>query len=706
MEAARVIAVPLLLGSGLCSLLPAQAIEVNPEKVAEWIDLGPAPISGAEYSGRISAIVCSPSDPNLYYATGADGGVWRTKDGGQNWIPLTDHMPTTAMGALAMDPNDESVLYAGTGEANYANHSRYGLGIFKSADGGDSWQHLAESTFGGRTFSRLIVSHANSQRVYAAVGRAGGFPELAAAKEHPSASGPVGIFRSEDGGATWLHLISGIPGNLAATDLAMDPNDADVLYAAIGRIFGSTANGIYKSIDGGDSWTKLGGGLPTGSLGRISLAIAPSDSNRVYTLITNPSDSAGGGASTRGAWRSNNAGSSWTSLNIGSMQATYGWYLSVVSVQPTNANTVIMGGFSLQRSTTSGSSWSSITPPHVDMHAVAWDANGRLVVGDDGGVHRSTNLGGSWTSLNDGLGTIQFYAGLSTHPTDADIVYGGTQDNGTNRRNSGGNSWSQVFGGDGGWTQVDRSNGNRVFAEFQGTANLYRSTNGGSSFSYSGSGISAWDRNAFLPPYLIDPTNSNRMFYGTQRVYRSLDGGNNWSALSGDLDNGAGAIRALALAPSNTNVLYAATNDGNLAVSINGGFNFTTIESSRPGWPRVTREIYVDPSDAGVAYLATAAFGTDQVRRTQDFGQAWEVLDGNLPELPVNVVVAEAGVPSAAIFAGTDAGLYWSKNDGVTWSKYGAGLPNTPVIDIHLEPQRNRIVVGTQGRGAWAIEYP
>ena len=667
---------------------------------SDWDELGPAPIINGDYTGRVSAVACSPTDPNRYFAGGADGGVWRTTDGGSSWTPLTDHMPTSAMGALALDPLNENIIYAGTGEANYANHSRYGLGLYKSTDGGESWLQLAENVFGGRCFSKMVINPLNSQIIYAAITRAGGFPELAAAKGHPGATGPLGLFRSDDGGSSWVQLTNGLP-NLSATDVAMDPSDPQTLYAAIGRIFGHPDNGIYKSTDGGDSWSKLGGGLPPGTVGRISLAVAPSMPSRIYTLITRPSDAFGGGASVLGAYRSDDSGTSWTSIPVGSIQSTYGWYLSVVSVQPTDPDVVIMGGLSLRRSTNAGANWYTITPPHVDMHAIAWDADGRMVVGDDGGVHRTSNLGNNWTSHNNNLGVIQFYAGLSLHPTSDVTIFGGTQDNGSNRRNTDTMNWTQVFGGDGGWTQVDQSSPNRVFIEYQGTGNLYRSTNGGDGFSYVGNGISG--RNCFLPPFLIDPDNSQHMLYGTHRIYESLSGGTGWSALSDDLTDGAGAIRALAMAPSNPGVVYAATNDGNVLVSINGGEDFIQILDDVPGWPRVTREMFVHPDDPLTMYLAVAVFGEDQVRRTRDAGQSWEILDGDLPDVPVNVVAADVRYSTPVIYAGADDGVYRSADDGLSWHRYGNGLPRAAVIDMRLDVARARLIIGTQGRGVWSI---
>lgn len=669
-----------------------------------WVNLGPAPInSGVLYTGRVSAIICSPSDQNTYYVGGADGGVWRTTDGGSTWTPLSNDWPTSAIGALAFDPTDESVIYAGTGEANYANHSRYGVGVMKSTDGGDTWTQLGADTFAGRCFSKIVVNPTNPQIVYASITPAGGFPEKAAAKGHPQKDAAVGVFRSTDGGETWTQLTNGLP-SVAATDIAMKPDDPNTLLAAIGHIFGSNDNGLYKSTDGGDSWTKVsGGGFPTSNLGRMSLAYAPSDANRVYVLIARKNDASGGGASTLGAYRSNDGGKNWTNLNIGSIQSTYGWFLCVVAVVPTDSAVVFMAGLDLYRSTNSGGAWSAVTPPHVDIHAIVFDAGGRLVVGDDGGVHRSANRGTSWTTINGNLATTQFYAGLSTHPTDANVILGGNQDNGSNLRKKDSLEWTNVFGGDGGWTQIDPKNASRMFVEYQGTGNTFYSTNGGQTFNQC-SGINGGDRNCFLPPYLIDPNDSKRVIYATHRIYRSTNNGASFSALSNDLTRGGtAAIRALAWAPSDSNIVYAATNDSRVLVSANAGKDWTLLLEDAIGWPRVTRELFVHPSNPDTVYVAGATFGNPKLRRSSDRGQNWTTLDGNLPDIPANTVAADVRLATPVLFLGTDVGLMRSIDDGQTWHRYGSGLPTAAVIDIRLEVSRGRMIVGTQGRGTWSV---
>ncbi|MEQ1932274.1 MAG: hypothetical protein ABL962_00145, partial [Fimbriimonadaceae bacterium] len=232
-------------------------------------EIGPHTL-GAGFTGRISAIATVLTDSNTYYIGAADGGVWKTVDGGLTWQNLTDAMPSSSIGATAV-PNRQTI-YVGTGEANYALHSRYGLGIYKSINSGATWAHLGESVFGGRCISRIVVSPRNVNLVYAAVTPAGGFPEKSAAKGHPGRDGDLGVFRSTNGGLTWTRL-TGLP-NEACTDLLMSQASTSVMYAAIGRPFGSASNGIYRTSDGGATWTKLGGGLPSTDVGRISIAQA------------------------------------------------------------------------------------------------------------------------------------------------------------------------------------------------------------------------------------------------------------------------------------------------------------------------------------------------------------------------------------------------------------------------------------------------
>ncbi|MEK6674874.1 MAG: hypothetical protein AABZ47_04370, partial [Planctomycetota bacterium] len=326
--------------------------------------------------------------------------------------------------------------------------------------------------------------------------------------------------------------------------------------------------------------------------------------------------------------------------------------------------------------------------------------------GNDGRVHTSVDDGDTWVARNNGLGVVQIYPGISVHPSNSTFLLGGMQDNGTNRRDAG-LSWSQRIGGDGGYTALHPANPNTMFAEFQGTGNLYRSTNGGTNFNLSNSGIVGSDRNCFLPPVAFSPFNSSTIFYGTHRVYRSINTGMNWTPISGDLTSGGtAAIRGLVIAPSDVQTVYVTTNDGRLLVSTDGGVNFTPRLAGIPGWVRVKREVAVDPTDDAIAYLAVAHFGVDQIRKTVNHGLSWTTIDGDLPDVPVNTVAVEHQGSTANVFLGTDAGVYMSCDSGGHWRKMGASLPNVPVMDLVVDIPFQRLVAGTLGRGAWSVPLP
>ncbi len=677
-----------------------------------WQELGPAPLldEGISMTGRVSALALSPTRPDRYFLAGASAGVWRSNNGGEAWSPRTDGLPTLAIGALALDPGDENVIYAGSGEANYAFHSLYGLGLYKSTDGGSTWQVLAADTFAGRTFSELAVTQ---NAVWAAVSRAGGTADgFEGAREHAQRSGMMGLFRSLDGGVSWERLSRGLP-QLPASDVDVDPRDAQRIYVSFGDGFGHPQNGIYRSTDGGTSFRKITTELDFSTLGRISLAIAPRDPRRLYAILTNAANrgSNGGfspdGDTTFGIYRSTDGGDHWTLIRVGNFQGEQGIYNATVVVDPQDPETFFVGGVQLLRSRDGGASFSNVTPPHVDLHDLEFDAAGRLVVATDGGVYRSEDRGDSWVSRNNGLGLVQLYAGLSLHPTAPDVLLGGTQDNGTQLRTGGGREWVSVFGGDGGYTAISQTQPNTLFVEFQGTANLYRSTDGGLTFTVSANGIDAADRNCFLPPIVFDPQNPARLLWATHRIYESTNTGASWRALSGDLTaGGRAAVRALVIAPSNPRTVYATTNDQRLLVSEDGGATWRLARENLSGWPRVMRQLAVDPADDRVAYAAISRFGGERVLETQDRGHTWNSIGAGLPNAPTNTVAVYRQAGQRLIFAGLDTGVYLSRNGGQTWSEYGSNLPQAPVQDLVVDPGRNRLIASTLGRGVWSIALP
>jgi photosystem II stability/assembly factor-like uncharacterized protein len=677
-----------------------------------WEELGPAPIGGTgAYTGRVSAIGVSAGNPELYYVGGADGGVWKSLDGGTSWSPLTDHLPTTAIGAIAVDPTNDQVVYAGSGEANFANHSRYGLGLYKATDGGENWEVLAADIFSGRCFSRIVIDPTNTSILYASITHAGGLPSfdfnIAAARGHGGAQLPLGVWKSLDGGNTWSQLTNGLPGDLSATDLVMDTANAAVLYAGIGHIFGDSRNGIYKSTNGGSAWNKLGGGLPNTDVGRISLAVTPANPNRIYASIVLACDATGGGASSLSVYRSDDSGLSWMSKYPGSIHAAYGWYLNVIAVSPSNPDIAFVGGLNLYRTIDGGDSWTDVTGiQHVDFHALIFDAQERLLSGNDGGVYRSSDLGNQWTVLNNGLGIVQFYAGISVDPNDPSTIYGGSQDNGTIKKiGSEKDDWIRIWGGDGGCTGIKPDDSSIVFAEHQQTGNLFKSNNYGLNLTRSAAGINVTDPNCFVPPYDFDPGNPDHMYYATHRFYKSTDTGDSWAVISNDLTGGNGAaVRGFAIAPSDSSIIYAGTNDGRVLVSFDGGINWELRLIDIPGWPRIMRQFAVDPSNHLTAFLAVSFFGVNQILMTRDGGINWLSMDNNLSDIPVNTICLDPRYGSEVLYIGTDAGIYRSGDGGNTWELYGQGLPNCAVNDMKIDAANNHLIIATQGRGMWMID--
>ena len=669
---------------------------------ADWQSFGPSPL-GDGNGGRVTSIAPHPTDNNTFYVGAATGGVWKYQNG--TWTPLTDHMPHGSIGAVAVDPRNPDVVYAGTGEANGCLHCFYGVGLYKTTDGGANWTVIAEDTFGGRTFSKLLISPANTQTLYATITQPGkGYPGgITAGKGHPGYDGPVGVFRSSNGGMTWSQLTNGIPAQ-AASDIVMAPGDPNTMYAAIGLNPGDPSNGVYKTTDGGDTWTRLAGGFPTANVGRISLAVAPSRASRIYAQIARPNNEVmAGGATLLGIFVSDDAGMTWTGYTPANHMGVQGGYNNVIGVDPTNPDIAYFGGTNLIRTENGGVATASQNSIHVDYHAIVYTVGGDLLVGQDGGVNRRAAGATTWTSLNAGFGSNQFYPGISIHPTIPEFILGGFQDNGSHLRNAMG--WRRVGGGDGGYTALHPANPDVMFVESQSPTSLSRSVNGGQSFSGSAMGIASTDRIAFYN--VILPTEDSNVFLlGTHRIYKSMNQGANWMPISDDITSGAPyAIRALAIPPASSQIVWAATTEDQILVSQDGGVTFAK-KLDAPGWRRTTREISVPPWSDTAAYVAISRFGVDQVRMTKDLGETWTSIDGDLPDVPVNCVEAASVQGQKMVFIGTDRGVYFTCNDGVRWSRLGTTMPNTVVNDIRYDAAFKRVVASTFGRGVWFIDEP
>jgi photosystem II stability/assembly factor-like uncharacterized protein len=663
-----------------------------------WQERGPDNIGA-----RVTDLAIHPTNPNIVYAAHATSGVLKTTDGGASWFPISDDLPVLTIGAIALDPTNPDVLYVGTGEANANSYSFFGMGIYKSTDAGATWTYagLEDSYY----IARIVVDPVNSDRIWVAATGAlfGTNPER-------------GIYRSLDAGASW-QLVLSVSDSTAATDVAIDPSRPDTVFAAMWervrgltyRRSGGATSAIYRSYDGGDSWTKLTNGLPSGTtVGRIGISVCAANPSVVYAAYA---DHPGYFA---GVYKSTNGGNSWartTDAALDGIYSNFGWYFGQMRVDPTNANRVFVLGVPFYRSQDGGSSWAEVGPTnHVDHHAMAFDPTtpARIFEGNDGGIYVSANSGTSWTKLYD-QPTNQFYAIEIDYQNPARL-YGGTQDNGTIRTATGGTSdWEEIFGGDGFYSIVDPTDSDIIYCEYQ-YGNLYKSADFGYSWDYALDGISGSDRRNWSTPVVMDPSNHLNLYYGTYRVYKSTDGAVSWTATSTDLTNGNqggnyGTITTIAVAPADPDVIYVGTDDSNVWVTQNGGGAWTNVSAALPNrW--VTR-VAVDPETAGTAYVTFSGLRWNEdigyVYRTEDYGASWTDITGNLPGAPVNVLAVDPDEP-VRLFVGTDVGCFYSEDIGDTWQMLGVGLPPVPVYDIKIHGPTRTLVAGTHGRSMHSFD--
>jgi photosystem II stability/assembly factor-like uncharacterized protein len=658
------------------------SLRMAPPPIAgsQWTSIGPAaiPISGGSI-GRLTAIAVHPTDPATIYIGGAQGGVWKTTDGGAGWVPLTDGECSLAMGWLAIDPVNPNIVYAGTGEQHFSGDSYYGCGLLRSTDGGATWTQHGASVFrtstGGARISRVVLDPATAGTVSTT--------RLYVASD-------FGLHVSPDGGDSFTQTLAGI-----VTDLVMDPTNPAVLYAAV------RGTGVYKSANSGAAWTLQSTGFAT-TMQRINLAIAPSAPGTVYASVQS------GGSDLAGIWRTIDGAATWekrtaTNASCGNQC----WYDMTIAVDPADSTVVYFGGVYLFKSTNGAESFTSISGNiHVDQHVLAFAPSdrGQLFVGNDGGIYRSVNGGSSWTSLNTNLVLTQFYEGIALHPWDPQVVLGGTQDNGT-LLSSGVPSWSHVLGGDGGFTAIDHRNPLTRYAETQwaassGYSGPRRSDGGG--YNLKTSGIDLADRALFIPPLVMDPTDPAVLYFGTYRVYRTADRGESWTPISLDLTTGSGRISAIAPAAADPAVIYVGTSDGLVQVTENGGAAWAPRSLPTSG-ARYVQDIAVDPRDPLTAYVVVSGFLTPHVFRTTDGGRTFTNVSGSLPDTPVNAVVVDP-TSRGTVVIGTDLGTYLSADSGSTWTPLTDGMPNVAVFALEYNANTGTLIAATHGRGMFQLQ--
>jgi len=676
-----------------------------------WYPVGPSNIGG-----RISALDYDPVN-NFLYAAAAAGGVFKSTDLGNAWIPKTDFFPSLSVGALVIDPVNPAILYCGTGEANISTDSYAGFGMLKSIDYGETW--FISGLEDSRHIAEIEVHPLNTNTIYAAV--SGG---LYSKGEHR------GIYKSTDAGASWNRVLF-LNDSTSAIDVAVDPGNLNIVYAAMwerlrGPSFRKAAGintGVYKSTDGGTTWNQMLTGLPSPNpiLGRISIAVAPSNPNHVYALYKQASLPNGSDNFFHSFYKSTDKGNNWTLMPAGILPnefSSFGWYFGLLEVDPGNPELVYCADIDLFKSTNGGSSWQNITysyfgtfdEQHPDQHALWINPldQDHLICGNDGGIFTTTAGTNPWTKSYE-LPISQFYASEIDY-LQPQIKLGGTQDNGTLKSNGSIDNWDFIYGGDGFHTKVDYTNSNIIYAESQ-WGGIGRSTDGGQNFSGIDNGID-FTRTNWSTPYILDILDPQILYFGTYKLHKTTNRGNNWTVISPDLTRGPngrlGTITCVSSAVENDNVtrvLYVATDDAKLSVSTNSGTNWVDRTGILP--ERYITDVLADKRNPATAYVTLSGYNLDEtnphVFRTTDYGVNWLDISGNLPDVPVNSVIIDYDEDST-LYIGTDAGVFFTQNLGVDWAVLGTGLPNSPVFDLNYHQPTQKLVAGTHGRSLFEFD--
>lgn len=696
-----------------------------------------SPLTGLEYrlvgpfsGGRVSRACGVPGDPSTYYFGAAAGGVWKTTDAGLNWKPVFDEQPDSSIGAVAVSPSDPNVVYVGAGEANIRGNVGVGHGIYKSTDGGKHWEHVWKQE---GQIGQIIVHPRNPDICFAAVlGHAfGPNPER-------------GIYRTRDGGKTWQQVLKKNP-DTGAIDVCFDPNNPRILFAALWQarrlpwdlVSGGPGSGLYVSRDGGDNWTQLKeDGLPEGDWGRIGVAVAPSDSNRVYAIIE---------AEKGGLFRSDDGGEKWTLVNPHRYLRQRPWYFSTVTVDPKNADIVYCPNVRLLKSVDGGATFKQLKGPHhVDHHCLWIDPKNpkRMIDCNDGGVDITTNGGESW--LAPMLPIAQFYH-IGCDNSVPYRIAGNMQDMGavsgpSNSLSSAGiqlSDWHTIGGGETGYTVFDPKDPNIVYSgEYGGYVSVYnhrtRQARNISIYPFNPSGYGAEDlrlRFQWTAPLLISPHDHQAVYHAANVLFKTTDQGKTWKALGGDLtrndkakqkwaggpitgDNTGveiyGTIFAIAESPKTKGVLWAGTDDGLVHVSRDGGSKWENVTKNIPDLPEwaTIKCIEASPFDAAVAYVVVDNHKQDDLKpylyKTSDFGKSWKALAGKLDREVYLHVVREDPKAQGMLYVGSDRGVQVSPDDGASWTPLKLNLPTVAVTDLVVKD--NDLVVGTNGRSIWILD--
>ena len=715
----------ILAGCALALLatIAAAATTVDPALFGalKWRSIGPY------RGGRALAVAGIPGDPDTFYFGAVAGGVWKTTDGGATWEPLTDGSAISSVGALAIAPSDRQVIYVGTGEAAPRGDITYGDGVYKSVDGGKTWSHigLADS----RQIGALIVDPRNADTV------------LVAAFGH--AFGPNkerGVYRTTDGGKSWTRVLYRDE-DTGAIDVTFDPNNPSIVYAALWQArrqpwnfsSGGPGSGLYRSSDGGVTWTRLtGNGLPQGILGRIHVSVSPADSKRVYAMIE---------AHEGGLYRSDDGGVHWARVSDDGRLTQRAWYFSTVLADPRHVDTVYAENTGLFRSTDGGKTFELLPARHGDHHGLWIDPTNpdRIIESSDGGASISFDHGKSWTTQAN-QPTAQFYH-VAVDNRFPYYLYGAQQDNtsiGIASMDDEGaivqRDWYDVAGGECGFVIPDPRDAEITYGSSENFIGRLDRHNMQQQlipvWPVDASGHAAKDlehRFNWTSPLIMSPFDPDTLYYGMERLYKTSNHGGSWSAISPDLTRNdkskqqasGGPITkditsveyydtvfAIAESPLRRGMIWVGTDDGLVHLTRDDGGSWTNVTpSGMPAWSTISM---IEPSryDADTAYVAVDRHKLDDVKPyaflTRDGGRSWTRIDAGLPEGSFVHAVREDSVKRDLLYAATETGVFVSFDAGQHWQSLQLNLPRTPVHDLKVSG--NDLAIATHGRSFWILD--
>ena len=697
-------------------------------KPLQWRSIGPY------RGGRVTAVAGVASQPSVFYFGATGGGVWKTSDGGINWEPISDGsvFGTGSVGAIGLSDSDPNTIYVGMGESPIRGNVSHGDGVYKSTDAGKTWNRIG--LVDTRQISRIRVHPRNPDLVYVA------------AQGHVWAPNEQrGIFRSKDGGKNWEKVL--YRGDKAgACDLILDPTNPTIIYAGLWEAYrkpwtlesGGPNSGIFKSTDGGDTWTDItrNQGLPKGTIGIVGLAVSPANPDRLWAIVE---------AEDGGVFRSDNGGRTWAKVNEERRLRQRAWYYSRIYADPRNADTVYVLNTGFYKSNDGGKSYTPISVPHGDNHDlwIAPDDPNRMINSNDGGANVSYNGGRSWTEQDQP--TAQFYRVA----VDNDFpyhIYGAQQDNSTvriaSRTTDGGittSDWFDVGGGESGWVAPSPKDSEIVYAgSYGGLITRYDHHTGQlrdinpypNNPMGAGADVLKY-RFQWNFPLVFSPHDPNTLYTAANVLFKSSNEGQSWNVISPDLtrndkskqgssggpitkDNTSieyyDTIFTVIESPLQAGTIWTGSDDGLVNITRDGGKNWSNVTPPTgimPEWIQIN-SIEASPNDQATAYVAATMYKWDDYKpylyKTNDYGKTWKKITNGIPDNAFTRVIREDPNRRGLLYAGTETGIYVSFDDGDHWQSLQFNLPVVPVTDLVIQKRERELVAATQGRSFWILD--